>query len=53
VSQTEVVVPIHYRGKYVGYQRLDLVWSKCIVEVKAVAKEGAREQGQCERYARM
>jgi GxxExxY protein len=53
VSQTEVVVPIYYRGQYVGFQRLDLVWDECIIEVKAVAKEYAKDVGQCERYARM
>lgn len=53
VSQTEVVVPIYYRGMYVGFQRLDLVWGECIIEVKAVAKEYAKDVGQCERYARM
>lgn len=53
VSQTEVVVPIYYRGKYVGFQRLDLVWNECIIEVKAVAIVVAKDVGQCERYARM
>jgi len=50
--EREIVVPVHYRGMFVGSVRLDLIIQKeLIVELKAIASElRAQEKQQLATY---
>ena len=49
---TEEVVPILYKGIFVGHQRIDVRWKGHVIEVKSIAMVSRKERGQCNRYAR-
>ena len=51
--ETECVVPVRYKGSYVGSVRCDIIMSKdTIIECKTIAKLSDKERYQLRQYLR-
>ena len=51
--ETERVVPVMYKGCYVGSVRCDIIMNKdCIIECKAIAKISDKDRYQLQQYLR-